>query len=473
MEVYNKFKSFLQKEELFKKDDRFLLGVSGGPDSLTMLDLFLKLKSEVNLKLAVFHLNHLFRTEASAEAEFVKNLCDNYNVECYIEEFDVPFFAKRNSLSPEQAAREIRMNFLFERAKKLGIKKIALAHNKNDLVETVFLNIIRGCGLSGLSGIEPKTFIQGLIIIHPLLKIRREEIEDYCVKENLNPRHDKSNQKTIYTRNKIRHEVIPYIEKEINPSLKDVVERMANLVKEENDYLKTVTENKLLEALLEKDENKIVLSLSKLNDYHKVIKRRVIFEAIYKLKENNSDIYFKHYQEIKKLFKKGATAKKIDLPGKIKVKRVYDKLIIKKGNFKSEIDNYCFDIEIGTTIKLPDNNKFKSKIIDIYENWQKNAIKPSKCLIDVDKIKFPLKVRNRRNGDKFKPLGLNGFKKIKDFFIDEKIEKNSRDKIPIIVDSSGIIVWIAGLRMDDRVKITETTSKIIELTLIKKEDKNE
>ena len=473
MEVYNKFKSFLQKEDLIEKDDKLLLGVSGGPDSLTMLDLFLKLQSEVNLQLAVFHLNHLFRTEASAEAEFVKNICNNYNVECYIEEFDVPSFAKKNSLSPEQAAREIRMNFLFERAKKLGVNKIALAHNKNDLVETVFLNIIRGCGLSGLSGIEPKTSIQGHTIIHPLLKIKRKEIEDYCLKENLSPRYDKSNKKTIYTRNKIRHEVIPYIEKKINPSLKDVVERMANLVKEENDYLKTVTKNKLLEVLLDKDENEIILSFNKLNKYHKVIKRRIIFEAIYELKKNNSDIYFKHYQEIKKLFKKGSTDKKIDLPGKLKVKRVYDKLIIKRGNFKSEIDNYCFNIELGIPIKLPDNNILKSKKIDIYENWQKDAIKSNKCLIDFDKIQLPLKVRNRRNGDKFKPLGLNGFKKIKDFFIDEKIEKNLRDKIPIIVDNNGIIVWIAGLRMDDRVKITEKASKIIELTLIKEEDKNE
>lgn len=473
MKVYQKFENFIEKEKLISKRDRILLGVSGGPDSLTMLNLFRKLSAKINIEIAVFHLNHLFREEAREEADFVKKLCDNHNIDFYLEEFDVPDFAERKSLSSEQAARKVRMDFLFSYLEDLNFDKIALAHNKNDLVETVFLNIFRGCSLSGLSGIEAKSIINNHEIIHPILSISRNEIEKYCQKENLNPRYDKSNEETIYTRNKIRHDIIPYIENEINPSLKDVIMRMSNLVKEEDDYLNNLAKKYYSDIVQKEENNKIVIDFSKFNELDEVIKRRIIFNAIYKIKKVKADIYFKHYQEIKKLFTKNAANKKIDLPGKIKIKRGYDSLIIIRGNFEENVEYFSKNFKLGSIVELPFNYKLKSKKIKKYPGWRNDAVKVENCLLDYDKIKFPLKARNRRPGDRFSPLGLNGTKKIKDYFIDKKIKKSKRDKIPLVVDDNNLIIWIVGYHMNEKIKISEETNEILKLTLISKEANNE
>ncbi|MGM0438432.1 MAG: tRNA lysidine(34) synthetase TilS [Bacillota bacterium] len=468
MKVYDKFKNFINKEELIFEKDRILLGVSGGPDSLTMLNLFLKLSSEKNIEIAVFHLNHLFREEAKEEAQFVKKICSNYNIDFYLEEFDVSDFAEKNSLSSEQAARKIRLDFLFSYIEDLDFDKISLAHNKDDLVETVFLNMFRGCSLSGLSGIEPKSYIGKYKIIHPLLSISRDEIEGYCKKENLNPRYDKSNEETIYTRNKIRHNIIPYIEKEINPSLKDVIKRMAGIVKEEDDYLEELAKQNFSNIVIEEKNDEIILDFNKFDSLDEVIKRRIIFNTIYKLKEVKADIYLKHYREIKKLFTSNSTNKMIDLPDKIKVKRLYEKLIIKRGKFEEKTQYYSKKFGLGSTVELPHNYKLKSEKVKIYEGWEKDATKNKNCLIDFDEINFPLKIRNRRPGDRFVPLGLNGSKKIKDYFIDKKIKKSKRDKIPLVVDKNGLIIWIVGYHINEKVKITKKTNNILKLSLIKK-----
>ena len=466
MKVYDKFMHFIEKEELIFEKDKILLGVSGGPDSLTMFDLFLKLSSEKNIEIAVFHLNHLFREKAGKEAQFVKKVCNNYNVNCYLEEFNVPNFAKENNLSSEQAARKIRMNFLFSYIEDLNFDKISLAHNKNDLVETVFLNMFRGCSLSGLSGIKAKSIIDNYEIIHPLLAISRDEIENYCKKEKLNPRHDESNEETIYTRNKIRHNIIPYIEEEINPSLKDVIMRMAGLIKEDDDYLDKLAEKKFSDIVLEKINRKIILDFAEFNKLDEVLKRRIMFNSIYKLKEVKADIYFKHYKELKKLFSKNANNKKIDLPGEIQVKKEYEKLIIKRGNFEERVKNYSKKIELNSKVELPYNYKLKSEKVKKYNNWKKDAAKSENCLIDFDKLNFPLKVRNRRPGDRFVPLGLNGSKKIKDYFIDKKVKLTKRDKIPLVVDDNGVIIWIVGYHINEKVKVTKKTTNILKLSLI-------
>ena len=472
MKVYDKFNNFIEKKELVFAGDKILLGVSGGPDSLTMLDLFFKLSSEKNIEIAVFHLNHLFRKEAAKEAQFVKKMCNDYGIDCYLEEFNIPDFAKENSLSSEQAARKIRMDFLFSYIEKLNFDKVALAHNKNDLIETVFLNMFRGCSLSGLGGIEAKSLVKDNLIIHPLLSISRNEIESYCQQEDLNPCYDQSNEETIYTRNKIRHKIIPYIEKEINPSLKDVMIRMTNLIKEEDDYLDKLAQNFYSEIVLKEGNEEIIIDYCQFKNLDEVMKRRIFFNTIYKLKEIKADIYLKHYKEIKKILNK-KNNKKIDLPGSIKVKKEYNKLIIKKGNFEEDIKKYSIKLNLNSKIKLPYNYQIKAKKSKKNEGWKKEVIKNNRCLVDFNKINFPLKVRNRRAGDKFAPLGLNGSKKIKDYFIDKKVKKSERDKIPLVVDNNGLIIWIAGYHINEKAKITKETDNILKLFLIEGEDNNE
>ena len=459
--VLNKLKSYLNYESLVENGDKILLGVSGGPDSLAMLDLFYRIRESFNLELIVFHLNHCFREEATSEAKFVEQICNEYDIKVFIEKCDVPQIAKQKGLSSEEAAREVRLDFMTEKASQLNVDKIALAHHKDDLVETIFLNLVRGSGLKGLSGISPCTEIRQFKIIHPLLSLYQEEIEDYCKERNLNPRRDPTNQQTIYTRNKVRHKIIPYIEQEINPSVKEVMVRMSNLIREEDDYLDKLAKKSLQNVIIDKNKDQFTLSLDGLKNLPPVIRRRVIRKSIYYVKNEPANLYYKHYQDIDELIMNGETGKMLDLPDEIKVKRLYDKIIIKKGDFINFDAQYCYVLKFPEKKVLPGNKIIETDFLseDMYQ-WKDEAIKDNTCLFDFDKVSLPLKVRNRRNGDKFKPLGMKGIKKLKDFFIDEKIPRNKREKIPIIVDGNNIIVWIASLRMNEDFKITGNTKVI-------------
>lgn len=469
MDILNKFKDYINDESLVNNGDKILLGVSGGPDSLAMLDLFSRIEGEFDLQLFVFHLNHCFREEAAEEAQFVEHICEEYGIKSFIEEYDVPRLAKEEGLSPEEAARKVRLNFLIERANNLIVDKIALAHHRDDLVETIFLNLIRGSGLNGLSGITPWTKIRDHNIIHPLLSISREEIEEYCQKRELNPRRDPTNQETIYTRNKIRHKVIPYIEKEINPSLKKVMARMSQIIKEEDQYLNDLAKKMINEILIEQDIDYVKLSLTGLRDMVPVMRRRVMRRAVYIVKNNPANLYYKHLTDIDWLISKGETGKLIELPDNVKIKRVYDHIIVKKGDFNYYDDQYLSVLSFPGKLSLPgdliiETDIFSVKKFDNYD-WRKEAEKNHVCLFDCNEVRFPLKVRNRRRGDKFKPLGMKGVKKLKDFYIDEKIPAAEREQIPIIIDSNDLIIWVAGMRMNERVKITGNTQKIGRINL--------
>ncbi len=473
MELINKFKTYIKSKSLIEADDSILLGVSGGPDSLTMLDLFDRIRHNFNLEIVVFHLNHKFRNEAEEEAEFVAEFCSKLRIKAIIEEFDVPSLVEDEGLSPEEAARQVRFDRMKKQADNLNIKKIALAHNKNDLVETIFLHIFRGTGLKGLSGIDPVNEVSGFKFIHPLLNIYRQEIEDYCQYRGLKPRHDPTNEKTIYTRNKIRHDIIPYIEREINPGLKNVMYQMSNIVREENEFLDQQADKELKEIVIKQKKFKIVLSLSGLKEISAVLRRRIIQKVIYRLKEENVDLYYEHFKAVEVLIFDGTTGKKLDLPDNIKVKRVYDRIIFQRGEFSRALNNYSLELEVPGSVELPDNRKLIAECGKKESDWQLQARKEKICFCDAVKVNLPLKVRNRRDGDRFCPLGMEGLKKIKDFFIDEKIPRVKRDSIPIIIDNEGKIIWIAGMRIDDRFKVTAKTENIIKLILIEKGDRNE
>ncbi|MDI3547992.1 MAG: tRNA(Ile)-lysidine synthase [Halanaerobiales bacterium] len=465
MDLIRGFAEYIDEKNLVKSGDSILLGVSGGPDSLAMLDLFSRIKNKLKLKLVVFHLNHKFRREAGQEATFVSRTAERYQLKAIIEEYDVPGYIEEKGLSPEEAAREIRFQLLFKWAGKLKINKIALAHNRDDLVETIFLNLVRGTGLKGLTGIDPLTEINNLEIIHPLLDISRKDIEKYCHIRGLQPRYDPTNEETLYTRNKIRHKVIPYLEKEINPGLKEVIARMAEIIREEDCFLRELAKRNLEEVLIEKRGNKIVLSLSGLKEIPRVIRRRIFRMVISTLKGDHVDLYSYHYQAIDDLILTGSTGKMIDLKDNLKVKRLYDQLIFDQNGFTEGYAEFNFKLTVPGEVNLPGDRVLKAETSPYFTGWRKLALKPEICLCDADKVKPPLTVRNRRPGDRFTPLGMKGVKKLKDFFIDEKIPERERNRIPLVLDSTGKIIWIAGLRIDDRFKVTDKTERFLKLHL--------
>lgn len=266
----------IEKYNLINNGDKIVIGVSGGPDSICLLHILNSIKSELGISIYVAHINHMIREVADDETKYVEEFCERIGVKCYIKKADVVSIAKESGKGTEETGRNIRYQFFDEVAEKVGANKIATAHNKNDRAETVIFNILRGSGLSGLKGIEAKRDEK---YIRPLIEIGRDEIEKYCNDNNLDPKYDESNLETVYTRNKIRNIVLPYIKKEFNPNIINTINRLSEVAEEENNYLNKITEDAFNNVLIEKNKN-IALDLKKFNNLELVIKRRVILYTI-------------------------------------------------------------------------------------------------------------------------------------------------------------------------------------------------
>ena len=298
----------IKKYNLIKENDSIVIGVSGGPDSICLLHILNELKQELNFKIYVAHINHMIREEADLETEYVKEFCNKIEVECFIKRIDVVKIATELKKGTEETGRQVRYDFFNEVLEKTNSNKIATAHNNNDKAETIIMNILRGSGTTGLKGIEP---IRDNKFIRPLIDITREEIEEYCIKNNLNPKIDKSNNENIYTRNKIRNIVIQYIKQEFNPNIIKTINRLSEVITEENEYLNNVTaqtfnniyvgaglvpaqsnQNKYIANPVGVDAHidphfegntQIILDLKKFNNLELVIKRRLILYTINEL----------------------------------------------------------------------------------------------------------------------------------------------------------------------------------------------
>lgn len=274
-------KQTIKKYNLINTGDSIVIGVSGGPDSICLLHVLNSLKEEMNFKIFVAHVNHMIRKEADEETEYVKQMCQQMNVECFVQKIDVQEKAKEQKCGTEEMGRNIRYKFFEEILVKTKSNKIATAHNSNDKVETIILNILRGSGLSGLKGIEA---IRNEKFIRPLIEINREDIEIYCAENSLAPKIDKTNNENIYRRNKVRNEVLPYIKKEFNQNILKTISRLSEVATEESEYIDKQVEKVFNEICInEKEYTLIELNLKKFNNLELVIKRRIILYTINKL----------------------------------------------------------------------------------------------------------------------------------------------------------------------------------------------
>ena len=289
----------IKENNLIETGDKLVLGVSGGPDSTAMLHILNELKNKINFEIVVAHINHMIREEAEADEEYVKNMCNKMNVEFYSKRIDVQKLANTNKAGLEETGRKVRYEFFEEVLKNTKSNKIAIAHNKNDKAETVLMNILRGSGIQGLSGIE----LKNKHYIRPLLECERNEIEDYCKEKTLNPRIDKTNFENEYTRNKVRNIVIPYIQKEFNPNIIEAINRLSELTKQEDEYLKTETKKAYNTILVEEKPEEIILNLKSFNMQEKLIKSRIIMYSISKIFGTSKNIEKVHIEDIIRLCK--------------------------------------------------------------------------------------------------------------------------------------------------------------------------
>ena len=293
----------IKKYNLIENGDKLVLGVSGGPDSISMLNVLKEINDDKNIDLkfemVVAHINHNIRKEAKEDEEYVRKYCDKNKIKFFVKSIDVEKIANNSKIGLEEAGRKVRYEFFDEVLEKTKSNKIAIAHNKNDKIETIILNILRGTGLLGLKGIEPKREKY----IRPLIEIKRETIEKYCKEENLNPRIDKTNFDNIYNRNKVRNVVIPYIKEEFNPNIVETLNRLSSLVVEEDEYMQIQTKKAYKSILLKEEKEEIILDLKKFNNYEKVIKSRLVLYTVTKLFNTSKGIEKIHIEDILKLCK--------------------------------------------------------------------------------------------------------------------------------------------------------------------------
>lgn len=297
IELEKKVLNTIKEYKLIQTGDKIVVGVSGGPDSICLLNVLNNLKKYLEIDIFVAHINHMIRKEADEETKYVQDFCKKIGVDCFIKRANVIKLSEESKIGTEETGRKIRYDFFREIKQKTNSNKIATAHNLNDNAETVLMNIIRGSGSTGLKGIEP---IRN-DLIRPIIKCKRDEIESYCNDLELNPKFDKSNEENIYTRNKIRNLLLPYLKENFNPNIIETINRLSELLKQENDYFDEVTEEEYKKLLIENDANKIVLDLKLFNLLKKVIKSRIILYTINNLLGSSQGIEKINIEDIIKL----------------------------------------------------------------------------------------------------------------------------------------------------------------------------
>ena len=292
----------IKNYNLLQAKDTVIVAVSGGPDSMCLLNALVNLKEKLKLnKIAVAHVNHMLREEAQEETEYVKKYCENKNIEIYIKYANIKEISENNKISEETAGREERYKFFEEIESKINANKIAIAHNLNDNAETVLMHFIRGTGINGLTGIKP--YRDGKYI-RPLIECDRKEIEEYCKEKNLNPKYDKSNLDNNYTRNKISNLLIPELKENYNPNIISGINKLSRIVLKEEEYINKILLETYNEILLQKEDNKITINLRKFNKLDEYIKERLIIYIIAKLFGDARGIENIHVFDIVKLCEK-------------------------------------------------------------------------------------------------------------------------------------------------------------------------
>ena len=290
----------IKKYKLIEQNDRIVCGVSGGPDSVCMLDILRRIKDENQIKLDIIvcHINHMIREEATDDEQYVENYCKKYSIPFYAKRIDVKKQAENNKKGTEETGRNIRYEFFEEIFQKEKATKIAIAHNKNDKIETIIMNVFRGSGISGLRGIEP---IRDNKFIRPLIECERKDIERYCEEYKLEPRIDKTNFINDVTRNKIRNIVIPYIKDEFNPNIINTLDRLSSVITEEDEYMKKQTLDIYKKIKIKEDDGFTILDLKKFNIQEEIMRKRIIMFAISKTVGTSQNIEKVNIEDIIKL----------------------------------------------------------------------------------------------------------------------------------------------------------------------------
>ncbi len=452
MDILKKVNRTIKKHSMLKGGERVLVGLSGGPDSVSLLHILSELREEWRLSLNALYVDHGLRPEKTpCEIDFCAELTERLKVPYSVEKVDVREFSDKENLSIQEAARHLRYLAFEEHAFQTEADRIATGHNADDQAETLVMRLLRGAGSRGLSGIPP---VRGPLI-RPLIMVERSEIERYLDERGIGFVIDASNLKQDYLRNRLRHEVMPLLKK-YNPDLTGTLCRTTDILREENAYMEIAVTKSLMRLISRKTVDKIELFLSPLENMEKVILRRALIRAIEETRGLRG-IGFEHIEEIISLIGTGSSGSRIYLPGGIRVIKDYSTLIItsaepqKLGEHLLQVPGETVLREAGLVL-----------ISSVSNDSTGTGDGKTEAAFDFDMLRFPLKVRSRQAGDFFYPSGFGRRKKLQDYFVDEKVPRDMRDSVPLLLSGEDII-WVVGYRMDDRYRISPSCARTLKI----------
>ncbi len=417
-----------------------LIGVSGGPDSVALLSALV----ELGWRPYVCHLNHQLRgADSDTDAEFVRELATRY---------DLPSFIEACTIAPdEDSARRARHEFFARISERTGLKKLMLAHTADDQVETFLLRLLRGAGVPGLVGIWPERQLGTLRVIRPLLKVRRQEIMEYLAAKKLSYREDKSNTDTRFTRNRIRHELLPLLEREYNPAIRDVLLNTAEILRDEDFYLLHHVAQRFYMAVCQND----AVNVKTLANYPTAIQRRVLRFWLGGDSESGPSFTFDQIEAVRHAALGDAPSAVIDLPDDLVVYREYKWLQKARRKDLERVEGKWPLGLTGETVVRELGVRFVLERVESSPYPQES--------LDADALGEGLFVRTWENGDRFQPLGMGETKKLQDFFVDEKVPRLKRGRVPLVCTADGRIAWVVGQRIAEPFKVTDGTRHVLHL----------
>jgi tRNA(Ile)-lysidine synthase len=448
---------------MIESGDRILIAVSGGVDSIVLLRTLFDLRKDLGIELAIAHLDHKMRDDSHKDLEFVQKLGQNLELDCFSEAIDVPALIEGEKRSPEEAARIARYGFLESVAIEWNATKIATAHNCSDSAETFLINLLRGSGIDGLSGLPAVRNLQNFKVIRPLIDCSRAEIEETAESKDWDFRVDPTNSDPKYTRNKIRHQLIPKL-LEFNPNLLETLTNTTTNIEKASKFISRLAQQAYDSILISKTTEEISLDKKELISHDDFLVENILRIGIKGLRGNLDGIEKIHLDRALDEIRADQVGNQVPFIKDLSMLIEPGHIRIVQGELEEPFaDPYEVQLNLAGTQEFAEIGwSFEIEVTD-ENNYEANG-----CLeaqLDFDKIVQPLYLRNRRSGDRLTPLGMGGTKKLQDLFVDAKIPRIERDTIPIICDQDGIL-WVVGLRMSERGRVAPDTKKLLRLRAV-------
>ena len=474
--MLEKIRTVLQNKCLIASDQVLIVGVSGGPDSLYLLDVLVRL----DYNIIIAHFDHCLRSESRTEAQVVRKTAKDMGIPFLLGQKNVVRYAETHRLSVEEASRVARYEFIFQQAERLGVQAVAIGHNADDQVETVLMHLLRGSGLSGLRGMPyrslPNPWSKDIPLIRPLLDVWREEIEAYIESHELRPSIDLSNLDTRYYRNRLRHELIPHLES-YNPRLRKLIVRMANVLQGDYDVVENLVDTGWHKCLLESGAEYVAFDLNLIQSQPLGLQRHILRRGINHLHPGLRDVDFNTIARAIGFLDTPPHSGQIDLISGLRLLIEDDRLYIIYQEASIPSRNWPqLDRDVELVLNVPDVLKLNQgwRLSTVYvadgQVTRRKAIAnddPFQAWVDFKCLKLPLLIRTRRPGDRIQPLGMAaGSLKVSDLMVNLKLPRRIRDKWPVVTSGCEII-WVPGMRLAHKFRLTEDTQTAVHLTLAK------